>query len=102
MDEQLREGKTSENKAPEGFSPDAPDNVNNFTKEEMREIRKSFQERMTDMKISLSKNQIRKDIHQEIIERRRYIESSNLEDAFFVDRLREMTKGNKQMLKKRE
>lgn len=65
----------------------------------MREIRKSFQERMTDMKISLSKNQIRKDIHQEIIERRRYIESSNLEDAFFVDRLREMTKGNKQMLK---
>lgn len=99
VDEQLREGKTSENKAPEGFSPDAPDNVNNFTKEEMREIRKSFQERMTDMKISLSKNQIRKDIHQEIIERRRYIESSNLEDAFFVDRLREMTKGNKQMLK---
>lgn len=99
VDEHLREGTAPPNKAPEGFAPDAPDNVNNLTKEEMREIRKSFQEKMNDMKILMTKEQAKKDIRGEIIERRRYIETSNLEDTFFVDEVKKAAKDKSEVLR---
>lgn len=100
VDEMFLKGAAPGENAPEGFAPDAPDNVNNLTKEEMREIRKSFQSKMDDMKISLSKEQVKKDIQHEIIERRRYIETSNLEDTFFVDELRKMSQENTRLVEK--
>jgi hypothetical protein len=78
--------------APEGTEPDRADNVNNLTEDEMREMRQDFEEKMNDMKILTSKEQVKKDIQQEIIERRRYIETGNLEDAFFVDDLKKVAK----------
>jgi hypothetical protein len=78
--------------APEGTEPDRADNVNNLTEDEMREMRQDFEEKMNDMKILTSKEQAKKDIKQEIIERRRYIETGNLEDAFFVDDLKKVAK----------
>lgn len=58
-----------------------------LTEDEMREVRAIFHEKLGDMKISRSKEQLKADIRQEIIERRRYIDSANLEDAFFIDKL---------------
>jgi hypothetical protein len=93
-------GKAPSKDAPEGFEPDAPDSVNNLTKDEMREVRQSAEERLQDMQILTTKEQAKKDIHNEIIERRRYIDSSNLEDAIFVDDLKKAAgKNSKQVLK---
>jgi predicted nucleotidyltransferase len=90
--EALYEGRRPSASAPAGTDPDRPDNVNNLTREEMREMREDFEERMGDMKIPTSKEQAARDIHQEIIERRRYIETGNLEDTFFVADLKKVAK----------
>jgi hypothetical protein len=93
--EALYEGRRPSASAPAGTDPDRPDNVNNLTREEMREMREDFEERMGDMKILTSKEQAARDIHQEIIERRRYIETGNLEDTFFVADLKKVAKTKK-------
>ena len=66
-----------------------------LTPEEMREVRQAFHEKMGDAKILLTKRQAKRDIRNEIIERRRYIETSNLEDAFFVNDLKNAASGGK-------
>lgn len=81
-----------------GEVPPQKDETGELTDEEMREVRETFQEKMKDAQISVTKDQIRRDIKQEIIERRRYIETSNLEDAFFVDEVKKSA-GSKDVLK---
>ena len=63
------------------------DDEGQLSDEEMREVRAIFHEKLGDMKIKRTKEQLKADIKQEIIERRRYIDSGNLEDAFFIDKL---------------
>jgi hypothetical protein len=94
----LYRGKAPSKEAPEGFEPDAADGVNNLTKDEMREVRQDAEMRLHDIQILTSKKQAKRDIRYEIIERRRYIETGNLEDAFFVDDLKKVA-GSQQVLK---
>jgi hypothetical protein len=81
-----------------GEVPPQKDSDGQLSDEEMREVREIFQEKLADMKISVDKDQIRSDIKQEIIERRRYIETSNLEDTFFVDKVKKVA-GSKEVLR---
>lgn len=81
-----------------GEVPPQKDDEGQLSDEEMREVREIFQEKLADMKISVDKDQIKRDIKQEIIERRRYIETSNLEDTFFVDKVKKVA-GSKEVLK---
>ena len=72
------------------------DTSDRMSEEELREVRNAFTQKMKEVKIPVSKEQLKRDIKQEIIERRRYIETSNLEDAIFVDELKKMAgKGKK-------
>lgn len=96
-----REMKEVDEHLMDGTIPPQKDNDptgERLTDEEMREVREIFKEKMNDMKISISKEQIRKDIKQEIIERRRYIETSNLEDTFFVDEVKKAAGNSKEVL----
>jgi hypothetical protein len=95
--ETLYRGRKPGATAPEGTEPDQPDRVNNLTRAEAREMRQDFEQRMEDMKILTTKEQAKRDIHQEIIERRRYIESGNLEDTFFVEDLKALAKKDKKL-----
>ena len=81
-----------------GNVPPQKDDEGKLSDEEMREVREIFEEKLGDMKISTDKEQIKRDIKQEIIERRRYIETSNLEDTFFVDKVKRVA-GSKKVLK---
>lgn len=82
----------------EGTIPDQKDSEGHLSDEEMREVREIFQEKMGDMGIAIDREQAKRDIKQEIIERRRYIETSNLEDTFFVDKIKKVA-GSKEVLK---
>ena len=82
----------------EGTTPEQRDSEGQLSDDEMREVREIFEEKLADMKISTDKEQIKRDIKQEIIERRRYIETSNLEDTFFVDKVKRVA-GSKEVLK---
>ena len=93
-----REMKRTEEPLYTGEVPPQKDDEGQLSDEEMREVREIFQEKLADMKISVDKDQIKRDIKQEIIERRRYIETSNLEDTFFVDKVKKVA-GSKEVLK---
>lgn len=93
-----REMKRTEEPLYTGEVPPQKDDEGQLSDEEMREVREIFQEKLADMKISVEKDQIKRDIKQEIIERRRYIETSNLEDTFFVDKVKKVA-GSKEVLK---
>lgn len=93
-----KEIKETESPLYTGEVPPQKDETGELTDEEMREVREIFQEKMKDAQISVTKDQIRRDIKQEIIERRRYIETSNLEDAFFVDQVKKSA-GSAEVLK---
>jgi len=79
----------------DGTIPEQKDSEGQLSDEEMREVREIFQEKMGDMGIAIDKEQAKRDIKQEIIERRRYIETSNLEDTFFVDEVKRIASGQK-------
>lgn len=93
-----KEIKRTEEPLYTGEVPPQKDDEGQLSDEEMREVREIFQEKLADMKISVEKDQIKRDIKQEIIERRRYIETSNLEDTFFVDKVKKVA-GSKEVLK---
>ena len=93
-----KEMKRTEEPLYTGEVPPQKDDEGQLSDEEMREVREIFQEKLADMKISVDKDQIKRDIKQEIIERRRYIETSNLEDTFFVDKVKKVA-GSKEVLK---
>lgn len=93
-----KEMKRTEEPLYTGEVPPQKDDEGQLSDEEMREVREIFQEKLADMKISVEKDQIKRDIKQEIIERRRYIETSNLEDTFFVDKVKKVA-GSKEVLK---
>ena len=97
-DARTREIDETEDPLYRGEVPPQKDDTGELTDDEMREVREIFQEKMKDAQISVSKDQIRRDIKQEIIERRRYIETSNLEDAFFVDEVRKVS-GSEEVLR---
>ena len=90
-----KEMKRTEEPLYTGEVPPQKDDEGQLSDEEMREVREIFQEKLADMKISVDKDQIKRDIKQEIIERRRYIETSNLEDTFFVDKVKKVASGGK-------
>lgn len=81
-----------------GTIPEQKDDEGQLSDEEMREVREIFQEKMQDAKIAYDRDQMRREIKQEIIERRRYIETSNLDDTFFVEDLKRIAK-TKEVLK---
>lgn len=93
-----KEMKRTEEPLYTGEVPPQKDDEGQLSDEEMREVREIFQKKLADMKISVDKDQIKRDIKQEIIERRRYIETSNLEDTFFVDKVKKVA-GSKEVLK---
>ena len=97
-DARTREIDETEDPLYRGEVPPQKDDTGELTDDEMREVREIFQEKMKDAQISVSKDQIRRDIKQEIIERRRYIETSNLEDTFFVDQVKKSA-GSKEVLR---
>lgn len=72
------------------------DSSDRLSEDELREVRTAFANKMKEVKIPISKEQLASDIKSEIIERRRYIETGNLEDAIFVDELKKMAGKGKQ------
>ncbi len=60
--------------------------------EEWKEMQQGMAELGKEIGKSWSKKQMKKDIHQEIIERRKYIETSNLEDVYFAEDLKDLAR----------